>query len=576
MPFQNRILLDTPAEGTLAMGFDEVSDAFADIILGSDPRFAIGLFGSWGSGKTTLMRAIRRKLDIKSPNANAIVWFAAWRYEKEAHLIIPLLDTIREAVLAWGQKKKTEGAKERAIALAKTIGDVTVSLLSGLSMKLGVPGLAQFSFDANKAIDRAEGYDGLAAEAATSRSSYHASFNALRDAFAAFQKDGAERIVIFVDDLDRCLPEGALEVLESTKLFFDLSGFVFVVGLDAQVVERFVEHRYRELRAGDDDKPPLSGQAYLRKIFQVPFGLRPVVGSQIDAFLEASMPVPEPPATDDLPQIIRPFLAKLVTEQGFNPRELKRFINAFTIQRLIRDARRANTGQANFFDDLAAQEEARIILALQVIAFRSDWANVEVALLAFGDAIMAELLAYVQKPEPSRDASVFTPYVGAVLPASFLAFLEDADTGKALMDFAQTGRQIGDFLYEGASLVTTTGFGSAYVPALQAIGGRINMLDDVLNKANVGQMLERMSQAAETITEILEDQGLRAYSAQLDALERDVREFVDTTNSAMSAEVDPNLARERAVEAIKGKQSSVRAELQSIMQELSREYRVRG
>jgi predicted KAP-like P-loop ATPase len=63
----------------------------------SSPQFAIGIFGGWGSGKTTLMRAIEDKLD----SSRAVsVQFSAWRYEKEEHLIVPLLDTIREALVA--------------------------------------------------------------------------------------------------------------------------------------------------------------------------------------------------------------------------------------------------------------------------------------------------------------------------------------------------------------------------------------------------------------------------------------------------------------------------------------------
>ena len=46
------------------------------------------------------------------------------------------------------------------------------------------------------------------------------------------------RIVVFVDDLDGCLPTNALDVLESMKLFFDLPGFIFVVGLDESVIDR--------------------------------------------------------------------------------------------------------------------------------------------------------------------------------------------------------------------------------------------------------------------------------------------------------------------------------------------------
>ncbi len=52
-----QILVDDPADDP-RLGFREYADAFADIVCGSPPRFAVGIFGSWGSGKTTLMRAI--------------------------------------------------------------------------------------------------------------------------------------------------------------------------------------------------------------------------------------------------------------------------------------------------------------------------------------------------------------------------------------------------------------------------------------------------------------------------------------------------------------------------------------
>jgi hypothetical protein len=59
----------------------------------------------------------------------------------------------------------------------------------------------------------------------------------MKAAVQEFQAGDVRRVVVYVDDLDRCLPPSALEVLESMKLFFDLDGFVCVVGLDQQVIE---------------------------------------------------------------------------------------------------------------------------------------------------------------------------------------------------------------------------------------------------------------------------------------------------------------------------------------------------
>ncbi len=56
-----KILLDSPAAAP-ALGFDQFANAFLEIVQESDPRFAVGIFGGWGSGKTTLMRAIARKV----------------------------------------------------------------------------------------------------------------------------------------------------------------------------------------------------------------------------------------------------------------------------------------------------------------------------------------------------------------------------------------------------------------------------------------------------------------------------------------------------------------------------------
>ena len=238
-----KVLLDDPALRP-ALGFDDYATAFAQMIEHSEPRFAIGIFGDWGSGKTTLMRAVER--EVRAQPAIVPVWFNAWRYEREEHLIVPLLDTLRESLLAWAAEHAADAPRQ---ALAKTaahkIARAARALTAGVSLRATIPftGL-EAAFEPGKVMDSV----GQEGDAPQSQSFYHASFNDLNEAIGGFVEHGARRIVVFIDDLDRCLPANALQVLESMKLFFDLEGFVFVVGLDQTIIERAIEAKYSDER----------------------------------------------------------------------------------------------------------------------------------------------------------------------------------------------------------------------------------------------------------------------------------------------------------------------------------------
>ena len=56
-----RLLVDAPA-ATPGLEFDSYAAVMTEIVASNDPNFAVGLFGSWGSGKTTLMRQIQKTL----------------------------------------------------------------------------------------------------------------------------------------------------------------------------------------------------------------------------------------------------------------------------------------------------------------------------------------------------------------------------------------------------------------------------------------------------------------------------------------------------------------------------------
>ena len=103
----------------------------------------------------------------------------------------------------------------------------------------------------------------------------------VKQAETSINKDNKARLIVFVDDLDRCLPEKAIEVLEAIKLFLEVPGVVFVLGMDREVVERGIEARYGHFFYGDGMAQgavelPISGDSYLQKIVQIPFHLPPL------------------------------------------------------------------------------------------------------------------------------------------------------------------------------------------------------------------------------------------------------------------------------------------------------------
>lgn len=139
-----------------------------------------------------------------------------------------------------------------------------------------------------------------------------------------------DRIVLFIDDLDRCPPDRVGEVLEAIHLILAFELFVVVVGVDVRWVARALQKRYAGLLAstitglGPSKDDLASPDDYLEKIFQIPFWINPLhgetsrdlVSSMIERYRMA------PPPTPDLPPLTRPATADVTeskTDSLVNP-----------------------------------------------------------------------------------------------------------------------------------------------------------------------------------------------------------------------------------------------------------------
>ncbi|WP_405969032.1 KAP family NTPase [Streptomyces sp. NBC_00988] len=130
----------------------------------------------------------------------------------------------------------------------------------------------------------------------------------LREAHAEWARSASdqppplERIILYIDDLDRCSPPRVVEVLAAVHLMLALPLFVVVVAVDPRWLLRSLEHHYRELFTDTAPTPPLPGAPdtatpldYLDKIFQIPFVVPPATPEKTARLITALLETPDVP-----------------------------------------------------------------------------------------------------------------------------------------------------------------------------------------------------------------------------------------------------------------------------------------
>lgn len=296
--------------------FHDFCSPLLSILMEAQTPLTVGIFGPWGSGKTSLLRMLKEEIDRKDLRFVRTVWFTAWKYDREEALwrafILRVLKALYPRVPReqWG-----DAEKELAAHLDRMVESVYRAVeweeAARWALDLGrlgkeaakLPGFLLLSSVGAQALAQALGIDPKLAETVRrevqmARMEQLVSMEQFEDRFRqalamALKVEGEpedrRRLVVFVDDLDRCLPEKAVEVLEAIKLFLEVEGAVFVLGMDREVIERGIETRYAALfrRTGEDERPemPIRGDIYLQKIVQIPFHLPPLSVEDVEAYI---------------------------------------------------------------------------------------------------------------------------------------------------------------------------------------------------------------------------------------------------------------------------------------------------
>jgi formylglycine-generating enzyme required for sulfatase activity len=303
------IISDLPVSETEAFNFDAYAKTIADVIASKENQtpLAVGIYGAWGTGKTSLMQTVRHVLQ-KEQYANAAhyrrcktIWFQAWKYAKEDEILAALIETIFKAMdeddfFNW-TKSQVEKLTKR-IKTSKIVESVT-KLLTGMDV-------TEFfgELDYKDKLGFYTTFDRFFDDLIWTYMSWRFKLS------ASEQYDDRKGVLaIFVDDLDRCPQPRIIQVLETIKLFMDKKGCVFVIGADHEIIESTLVDTY-----GKD-----GAVRFMDKIVQVTFKLPQIPVESFASYIAKIAP--------RAAENIKPHLPVIMPVISHNPRQLKRFLN---------------------------------------------------------------------------------------------------------------------------------------------------------------------------------------------------------------------------------------------------------
>lgn len=232
-PFEN----DKFFEGTRKMRETEVLNLTGVIKTNASP-LVMAVNSSWGTGKTAFIKMWMAHLNKAEQAHVCALRFNAWETDFVADPFVPFLAEMEKTVSPKPeQKAKWDEIKKEGIKLLPRLIGAGVSAGIG-----GIPNLACIS-----------GVSGTIAEKIAEASAKNAvqSCNNQADAVKKFKgalrgyiKSSGQRVVIFVDELDRCRPDYAVKVLERIKHLFEVNGLMFVLAIDREQLQHSIRGLY--------------------------------------------------------------------------------------------------------------------------------------------------------------------------------------------------------------------------------------------------------------------------------------------------------------------------------------------
>lgn len=351
-------------------------NGLSNFITECETPLTIAIQGDWGTGKTSIMYQVEKRLNPEKQDKKIqTIFFNTWQYSQfdmGNNLAVALItDLISELNVEDSKKKQFFKKAKGALSKGLEYVNLDFGILNGEKLTEKFQDLI---------IGFGERTDDIK----------HLKENLQDIINDAIKENKSDRIVIFIDDLDRLVPEKAIELLEVLKLFLDCEHCVFVLAIDYNVVVRGAKSKY------GDDLDDEKGKAFFEKIIQVPFTV-PVANYDLQNFIRNSLKKlgfkfkeknADKSDIETVTQLIRYTI-------GNNPRTINRLFNSVSLLMYI-----------NGNVDISDEEK---LMILTMVCFQ----------LRFEEAYNYLLTAYNNTPEDDNEDSNVESYLINLLENSF-------------------------------------------------------------------------------------------------------------------------------------------------------------
>jgi predicted KAP-like P-loop ATPase len=276
------------------LNYSEIAELIAEMI--ERPNLlplSLGVFGSWGVGKSSTLRLVANELG-KQDRKYLIINFDAWLYQDFDDARAALMSVIAAELLKASPPALVENVKSLfgRINKLRALG----LLLEGGALAMGVPTFGLITRGVEGAGDFIQGkadkddLEAIKAAAADTKDKTSGLLGSVSEKgppeeIAAFRKEFGEilaglskTLVVFIDNLDRCLPENAIHTLEAVRLFLFMPNTAFVIGADEDMIRHAVTRHF-------NDPGEKQVTDYLDKLIQIPVRVPRVGVEEVRAYL---------------------------------------------------------------------------------------------------------------------------------------------------------------------------------------------------------------------------------------------------------------------------------------------------
>ncbi|MBT3676078.1 MAG: hypothetical protein HOL09_08010 [Candidatus Marinimicrobia bacterium] len=299
------------------LGVQDYARALSEFVKECETPMTIGIQGDWGIGKTSLLNMIKAYLEGAKKSPYGMIWFNTWHYslfgQDEFMGIAVIKGLLNQINNTFNIKDPENKYKE----VAQKIGSVLKNA------RFSAFGFGVSAADAKTEDDSPDSlldYQDISSVMLTFRDSFQELVNTI------IKENNYDRLVFFIDDLDRVKPIKALELLESIKNFLDVENCVFLLAVDYEVVQIGMAQKLGQ------DLQKISGKSFFDKIIQLPFTMPSTsydLGNYICMLLKKSGFKVDKDEFDFYEEVTS-------CTVGRNPRSIKRIINYAKLIRLIR------------------------------------------------------------------------------------------------------------------------------------------------------------------------------------------------------------------------------------------------